>query len=403
MGLDELFSITPREYRFHLSEIAKEYRATPAGFSEIFFELLPKMDPKVVRLIGYQLWTQGISMEQLYRNLKETPQFLFELDQFPEETLFVLLKYGFPLVIDGQYFFNKSLGKDPGVAKQPWLTSLLDVCSHLGLDLNLIQANGKTLLHEAAERGDLNFVQKLLSHKINPNPMDSNGLTPIGTVAQALNFVDTSSNSPVYLSIIRQLVRYGGRANQSDRELIEKSPFKRQIERNIQAGLQMKPQYSSGRKEYFSLDQIEDFSLIAEVNPALVNDRIFQEQIGNTNLPLFKEAIETVHDEVLPVVSQDQIKLVGWPYYIDDTRKECSPEFDDRPTAESPPPPEEVYNLALRDLPDNSAPPIEVPSIIYRPMVENYFEEPYYVPATPISPLPTPPIEPTDQPPLPSF
>lgn len=359
------------------------------------------MDPKVVRLIGYQLWMDGISMEQLYRNLKETPQFLFDLDQFPEETLFVLMKYGFPLIIDGEYFFNKSLGKDG-----PWLTSLLDVCSHLGLDLNLIQKNGKTLLHEAAERGDLNLVQKLLNHKVNPNSMDSEGKTPIGSVAQSLNFVDASSRSPLYLSIIRQLVRYGGRVNQTDRELIEKNPFKRQIEQNIQSGMTMKPYYSSGRKEYFSLDQIEDFSLIAEVNPALLNDRIFQEKIGNTNLPLLKEAVETVQDQVLPVVSQNQVKLVGWPYYIDDTRKECSVEFDDRPTAESPPPPEEVYNLALRGLPDNSAPPIEVPSLIYTPIVDTYFEEPYYVPQTPsvpVSPLPTSPVGPTDQPPLPSL
>jgi hypothetical protein len=346
MGLDELFSITPREYRFYVNQITKEYKSSPSNFSKIFFNRLPSIDPKLVRLISYQLWTIDVSMKQLI-DQQSPPIFLSELDKLSEESLLILLKYEFPLLINGFYFFTPSLSNSGH-----WLNSLLNVLNHLRLDLNIIQKNGKTLLHEAVESGNLSLVQKLLSHRVQPNPVDSNGKTPIGSLVQTLNFSDAASYPHVYFKILKHLVSYGSKSNIHDLDLIENSRFKVQIQQNIQTGSQMNPYYYSTRSELFSLDKIEDLALIAEVNPNLINDLNFVDQLSSTNLDLLDLSIKNVRNEVLPVILNNKLKIISWPYYIDSTPEKCSPPADDRPTAESPPSFEIVYDLALQNLPD---------------------------------------------------
>merc|ERR1712107_188757 len=54
-----------------------------------------------------------------------------------------------------------------------------------GVDLNLSNTDGRTALHLAASEGFVTAVEWLISHGVNPSPVDSNGSTPYKDAVRA--------------------------------------------------------------------------------------------------------------------------------------------------------------------------------------------------------------------------
>lgn len=383
-----LFLAQPEDFRHIYPRILEEYQSNPEEFATNFFDLLPQIDPKLVRLIGYQLYTHQVDLGQLYklRPNPEKPKFLFNLADFPFESMIVLLKYGFPKVIDGDLLLTTSLDR---VTAGRWFEFYLK----LGFNLNLIQrSSGDALLHHFARAGRVPQVELLLCHGALPSLLNQKGETPLRLA------IDHRPSD--YLQVIRQLARYGARPREEDRKVID-----HKITQAIQIGAAMTPHYCSDDQMYFSLDQVEDLSLIAEVNPELLQDQKFQQLIPGTNFELLAAGIRAVRDRTIQI----QKVIVGWPYYIDSSQQILCPGLEENEvTAASPPNVRKVYELALRDLRDNHGEepkPIVSPPVLEIPRPEQWSAEPYYVPPVSTSTFPVPgtAITPTGAPPLPSL
>lgn len=402
-----LFLAQPEEYRYLSSEINSTYQSDPEGFARTFFDLLPQINPKVVRLIGYQLYTKGVDFGQLYklRDIEEKPRFLFDLASFPLESMIVLLKYQFPQVIDGDLFFLTSLDQirmGSPFSNLDWLDFYLDLCQHLGVNINHInRSTGGTILHYFIEAGWLPGVELLLCHRAVPTLIDRKGRTPLRL---AIDSIDPARYR-VYLQIIRQLSRYGARPREEDRRAIESSPYQIKINQEIQIGASLNPDHCKSYRDYFALDQVEDLGLIVEVEPEIIQDEKFRQLVPGTNFEALTKSVEQIQDETIQV---DKV-IVSWPYYINTSKKIfCQVEEEEEATAASPPSSRKVYELALRGLPDNQGVPNEKmrpPPVPPIPRPETWFSATYYVPSDSGTtfPLPTPAINPTANPPLPSL
>lgn len=400
-----IFSTPPQEYRYVYNQFIDLYRLNPSRFAEAFFDQISEMNPKTVRLIAYQLHTAGIDMGTLYksRTSEERPDFLYALDAFPLESLLVLLKYNFPSVIAGDLFFRPSLESPSNL---DWLNFLLNLSLYSGVNINILnQSTGETLLHEQVRKGSLPVVQTLLAYRANPNIASRKGETPFRAALEALNFADAVTTYPQSLNLIRQLSRYGARPKEEDRRIMKQSIYSPKIDQAMIAGATMEPHYADPSRPYFSLDTIEDLSLISEVNPEVIWDANFKELAPQVNPVLLEESIERVRDQTV----ETNKGVMGWPYYIDASQKiVCPTEYDDRPTAESPPGPTEVYRLALRNLPDGKpATPRSLVVPMGPPPESTWFHAAYYVPEIssvgPTVPLSSNPILPSGAPPLPSI
>lgn len=391
-----LFLAQPEDYRYVYPEIMTSYQSNPQLFAQTFFDLLPKLDPKVVRLIGYELYTAGVDFEQLYRarGTDQKAQFLFDLASFPFESMIVLLKYRFPQIIDGDLFFLTSID-------QLDLDFYLDLARHVGVDINHTnRSTGGNILHYFVEAGRLPQVELLLCHRVVSTLVDKKGQTPLRIAIDSMD----PTNYRHYLQIVRQLARYGARPRDVDRKTIESSPYRIKINQAIQIGATMTPHYCKDHRSYFSLDQVEDLSLIAEVNPEVLNDENFKEMAPGTNFSVLADGIEEARDNV---TQADQV-IVSWPYYIDTSQDPICEPIEVEATAASPPTARKVYELALRDLTDNLgevSPPVRAPPVPPIPEVEKWSSDTYYVPTDSGTtfPLPERAISPTGAPPLPSL
>lgn len=400
------FLAQPEEYRYLSSEINTAYQSDPEAFARSFFDLLPRINPKVLRLIGYQLYIKGIDFEQLYklRDTDEKPKFLFNLETFPLESMIVLLKYQFPQIIDGDLFFLTSLdqvGLGSPLSNLDWLDFYLDLCQHVGVNINHInRSTGGTLLHHFTESGWLPGVELLLCHRAVPTLLDKKGRTPLRVAIESIE----PTRYRDYLQIIRQLSRYQARPREEDRKLIDSSPYRIKINQEIRIGASLSPDYCKSYRNYFILDQVEDLGLIVKLDPKIIQDKKFRQLIPETNFEALSKSIEQIRDETIQV---DKV-IVSWPYYINTSKEIFCQIEEEEATASSPPSARKVYELALQGLPDNNGrenKPMTPPPVSPLPNPENWFYETYYVPTDSSStfPLPTPTIIPTANPPLPSL
>jgi hypothetical protein len=348
------------------------------------------INPALLRLIAYQLYTNGVDMKSLYKASRETiPAFLYQLEKFPLTNLLILLKYNLPSMIDGNLFFTYSMDKVNTESAPPsnlnWFDFCLSICQLLRIDLNQLNGSSNTTaLSIAVTKGDLYATQTLLKHRADPNITNADGTTPLQFAVHMLNTISASRKQ--YLHIIRELCRYGARVNKNADTLIDKSEMSATIEQFVLSGKNMQPAYHQLNRVYFKLDQLEDLSAIAKVNPELINDGQYLDEVGEVNLKQLQYALK---------VSESQTKLTDkyiltWPYYIDQTvLLTCPVEPDDRPVVDPPPGPQQVYEAALANLPDlPKAPQQQEPLFLVEPTPDqSYYNASYSLPEVPMSPV----------------
>lgn len=348
-SLETFFFFPIDGYHFIYDKIFDLYTSDPTAFADTFFDLLPEINPKIVRILLYELYTHGISADKLYaqRSLLSLPNFLFTLDTFPSETLLVIMKYGFPAFPDENIFFYWSLKK-----YGKWLDFALDISNHLNINLNsLNDESGFTILHEAVSYGYLPLINQILRYRVDPNVTSTKGITPLMLAASLLSYPDASVNYPVYLEIIKQLIRYGAMPEKTFNDLVQISPYREKIHSAILAGKDLFPEYAVSNELLMSRDLIEDLVLAAQMNPNLLYDAKFQSSIPGTNMTILKESLERERKEVAIASGQ----ILSWPYFINSSSppgQYCPISVDDRITAESPPDPSKAYEMALRKLKD---------------------------------------------------
>ena len=406
--LEAFFNLGPEAYRRVFQQIPNIYKQNASDFANIFFDNLPQIDPKVVRIICYRLFSQGIGLDQIYaQRTKERPNFLRHLNDFCLETLSVLLKYRFPPYIDGDLFFLPSLTLESVVnPAQPsnlnWLDYLLDLCIHQNINLNHINTStGQTCLHDAVEYGSLSLVQNLLCHRVDPNTKSIDGTSPLSIAINALEDVTALATYPVYLNIIRQLCRYRAKLDQIINSQILRSTFNAKVNKTIFVGSKMEPNYCDHSKGYFSLDLIEDLTLLAELDPSIMDDPNFQKQINSNG---FRIAIQKERSKTI----ETNAGIMTWPYFINDTsliqKQICYLSLDRRPTVAPLPSSELVYQWALSNVPDigDTLSQINIPLDTITSSLYNLPPTEYtYINAT--VPLPSGPLVPTDDPGLPEL
>ena len=243
--LSDLFKLQFDAYRDIYKQLPNIYRSNPSLFADIFFDMLPKIDPKIVRVICYQLFTEGITMDQVYkhRTINKQPEFLSALNTFPLETLMTILKYRFPAYHDGDIFFLSSLPhysivmETPVVTNLDWLDFILNICTHLHIDLNLNNnSTQETCLIWAIKYGSLSLTQTLLYHRLDPNHKSIKGQSPLSVAIELLTFPDAVGNYPIYLNMIRHLRRYGALTDDVIDYQIKRSQYADQINQNLYTG-----------------------------------------------------------------------------------------------------------------------------------------------------------------------
>jgi hypothetical protein len=416
-ALVSLFRLPPEAYRIMFHQIPTIYQSDPINFANVFFDNLPIMDPKTVRIICYQLYSVNITLDKVYEErTNNTPSFLSELDKFPLETIMTLLKYRFPAYPNGDIFFFSSLERQPSITYIPfssnldWLNYILDVCIHQQINLNHInKSTGSTCLHTAIRLGLLSLVQKLLAHKVDPNYKSDKGTTPLFAAIESLGLPASELTYQVSLNIIRHLRRYGATVDNVSKIQIQLSNYESKINQELINGSQMIPEYSSDHDFYFSLDPTEDLSLLAELDPSIIDDANFQKKI-NKGLPAFKEAIQRKRTKT--IITNGEV--ITWPYYINDTllvnNQHCYLSIDQRATTALPPDSDEVYRLALKNLPDIGTPtiidfPTETPAAMVGEVFGSFRGTPptEYIESPPTFPLTSGPLLPTGTPNLPSI
>jgi hypothetical protein len=378
--LVKIFSLSPEGFRHIFKEISNMYRKDRIVFATTFFAQLPSMNPKSVRIICYQLYTVGITMNNLYNKL---PTFLSQLSSFPLETMLVLLKYKFPPYPNGDLFFLPSLDSGNlgytssvyGNSLQ-WLDFTLDVCLQQQINLNYInKSTGSTCLHIAVRSGDLSTVGLLLKHRVNPNTKSLQGISPLFSAIELLE-----TDYKVYLKIIRILKQYGSMVDNVIKEQIRVSSYRDQVNRVLSSAETLRPEFSPLDTTYFSLDQIEDLTLMAELDPNIIDDANFPDSSLS-----FKNAIVKQRTQTLFV---DNIML-EWPYYICEEYKPviCSLEPDiiaDSPT-------QQVYPSLLKPNLTESYFLTDTPAAKSIPPTLNTFGF-YSLPSGPMLPIQNPPL-----------
>lgn len=398
--LRQLFEYNFPLYRDIFDRFTDIYNENPVAFADVFFDVLPQMDPKSVRVICYELFSHGISMDQVYaqRSNSQPAPFLSSLDTFSLESMMTLLKYGFPAYPHGDIFFLSSLPKyyiilDSALpTRLDWLSFLLDVCTHLGIDLNVNNAStGETCLIWAIKYGSFSLVLDLLYHRVDPNRVSLEGQSPLSVALDLFNFPDIDTTYKTYLNIIRQLRVYGAVVDETIKQALVQNSYRPQIEHALYLGSSLEPIYSSGRPVYFSCDQIEDLAVLAELDPTLVqNEKVYQ------------SAVDKQRDKTIST----NLGLMSWPYFISELiDSKCDLTVDYRPVAESPPNPDIVYRTALetlKDVADGQTPeiidlPTETPAALQGVAPTEYGI------SVPVLPLASGPLVPTDQNFLPSL
>ena len=340
---------------------------------------LSEMDPKAVRLFFLKSSKKGFPLTD--------DEFLYHLNEFSLETMLVLLKNGFPTIIDGDLFFLKSLhqlGPDlPDPSLLHWLDFTLDLSNRLRVNLNHINTSTReTILHEAVRDNNLALTQKILTHRVDPNIESDDGKTPIALALEL--YTDTRDKN--YLFIIRHLHRYGAELNYSR--------VPPEVQKELNAGEKLPPYYYPSTTEYLALDRIEDMVLTLLKNPELIS----QMNPSDVNI---KELTEGIKNERARVY-----KSVTWPLFVNSSIEPTYfPEEDDRITASSPTTYQEVYEKAAAGLPDLKE--IHVPNYSkqesFPPLYDASIPQIDLELAVTTRPLPGRPIAASSNPKLPNF
>lgn len=401
--LIKLFDLPPEGFRNIYRQISTIYQNSPVNFASAFFDKLPTMNPKSVRIICYQLYLSGIGMDKVYLQYNRSPKFLKKLDKFPLETMMVLLKYLFPANPKGDLFFLHSLTKNIEAGETPgpypsnldWLDFTLDVCLHQEINLNhLNQSTGSTCLHSAIRMSSLPVVQLLLSHRVNPNIKSNQGTSPLFSAIESLELPEIDVK--ISVEIIRQLRRYGANIDNMITEQIKMSSYRDQVNRALSIGELMKPEFAALNNFYFSLDPTEDLILIAVLDPSVIEDANFP-----PTPPSFRNAIKIERDKTIFVNNI----MWGWPYYINDTSlsndQQCYLEIDKRVTSSSPPDSIQVYRQALDNIPDYQ--PRVIIDLTTETPSDNTVPPTEFSELIPTFPLSSGPLLPTGNPQLPSL
>lgn len=406
--LVKFFSLQPEAFRNIYDQITNIYQNNPIDFANTFLDQLAQINPKTVRIICYQLYIAGITLDKIYLQYTNgTPKFLSKLDKFPLETMMVLLKYKFPAYPNGNLFFLSSLdsaniegeGTSPYPTDLYWLDFVLNVCIHQEINLNHInRSTGSTCLHSAIRMGFLPIVQLVLSHRVNPNTKSIQGISPLFSAIESLELPGAEITYQAYIEIIRQLRMYGATIDDAIKEQIKNSSYKNQVNKALSSGKILTLKFSSLNTFYFSLDPIEDLVLIAELDPLVMND---------VNFPItpssFKEAIMQKRDKTIFVNNV----MWDWPYYMNDTmlinNQQCYLNPDKRVSASSPPNSQQVYRQVLENIPEiNPYVIVDLPT--QTPAgTDNTAVPTEYGTLIPTFPLSSGPMLPTGQPILPSL
>lgn len=303
------FKITKmsKVYQDYLT-LVTQYSSSPGEFADYLMKNILTMDPKVVRAILYQLHQLGGNMDEVYRNWiikypQEIPSFLYHLDTLSSETLFLLLKYGFPPVIHGNLFLWWSLS-----SYGDWLNRALEIINYLTINLDYQnKESGGTLLHQAIDSLYLPSVMVLLYYKANPNINYSDGSTTADHIRQLFTL---GTNQEIVYEIVKQLRKYG---------LIFPEPYSSKLARSLAAGdklFSLPHKYYEPDLLYFSLHELENNHLATTLSSTFST----------------------------------------WPYYIDSTKdNDICPEIDNLPVIDPLPDVHEVYTTVLKSYRDEPA------------------------------------------------
>jgi len=345
--LNSIFSYPFNIYKYVYNKLIGLYNLNSSLFSDVFFNNISNMDPKTLRMIAYQLFLSGITMETLYNNRtnKAIPDFLYKLEDFPSESLLVILKYKFPPFSDGNIFLKGSLDT-PG----KWLDFALDICRHLNIDINERNSEyGRTLLHDAVSYKSHSTILTLLCHGANPNVVDIDGYTPLNYALGYLNDTEIIPTIGVSFNIIKQLRRYGAKIDPASKNYIQQSNYRSELENLLYSGEKLQAYYCDLHEHVFSLDSLEDINLIMQVDSNIRDSNEIQNEFPNINLNMLNNSLENQNKET---IKNKDNKVLSWPYYINDTETQttiCSI-IDDTITTESPPGSDEVYAIVTRNL-----------------------------------------------------
>ena len=395
----DLFLSTFDRYQHVYTTLLEFYRYSPQFFADSFFENLPDMDSKVVRMICYQLYDNNISIDKLYndREYVTLPDFLWNLDTFSSEKLLILMKYGFPTFPDSNIFFWRSMSKDG-----EWLSFALDISFHLNINLNHINEDGRTILHKAISNGDTPAVMKILYHRANPNLRSTQDISPLTLAISLLNYPDAVYNYSIYLEMIKQLSRYGAEYDSFTDDLLNGTQFKDKILRAIQAGRSIPVEYFVENPQLMDTEIVEDMAVISQADPDILTNESFQHAVEGTNLVALRDAIKYERDQSI----MTRQGVMTWPHYINSSKtysSECPLALPERIVAESPPDSETLNKIIYDSFRD------------YHPQFDRFRVSPAkidkrslaidlsdrYEQISPVLPLAMNPISPTSSPRLP--
>lgn len=327
-----LFSSDTDQLKFLSGRAVQLYNEDSRVFEQELLQSLPTINPKVLRLILGELSAKGVH-PLTEADPHQATEVLENVENVPTETVFLMLKYGFPSYVLLSSALDKAWGYD-----LRWLGKILDAADYLELDLS------SGLLHQAVRSGSLPAVQMLLSRGSDPN-RNVEGETPLRIVLEMFDRPEAEVNYPIYLQMIKELMKYKAVVGQEISEAVDRistrsSDWSRKLQRAIQAGKRSVPSWEPIRETYWNLDRVEDSAMVALMHPERIVDRVMQ------------EAVERERDKV--VLVNDEV--IGWPFYIDESKlKRCSyplSELDPVPDAASPPSSEIVNAIALQGVPE---------------------------------------------------
>lgn len=296
------------------------FQENPSAFAKELFRELPRIDPRVLRILLYQLAERLLDLRKLWdlRDEEFLPEWYFHFQG--SENFLIALKYNLPVDLGGNLPFWWQI-------QQKLSHELLDAFVLKGIDLNQINAaEGYTLLEKAIEIENEENVHLLLSHQVNP---DERAMKL--ALLQAEEIASGAS-----LRILRDLRVYGGQTRPY--------PPDSDIGRYLQAATQMRPEYCPLEDKTF-LDRNKDLSLWLSLYPHLVD------QMKTKGL---RKSIDRVRNQV--TLTQTG-QVLSWPFYQASFEVE-KPDFclqvPQRVRVAQLPEAGEIYENALLGLKDKS-------------------------------------------------
>jgi hypothetical protein len=324
--MEELFT-QDLDFYIHIPKnyIQELYRNNEREFANLFFDKLPIIKPKVVRALLFLLRGIDVSIPTLLNHINNIPPFIYELQNFPAETLIILFNNKFPPIFNGKLFLYWSFQYFMRPEKLNVLCFVLDLCRLYSVDLDYDNKD-KTLLQMAVEKYYLPAITILLSHGVNPNAVSISKLTPLQYLINNFNTLDL----PNYFNMIQILISYGARVPDNIKinervivnvnglstnlaeEKVNNSDLRNKLQQVLIAGKKMKPTYCDINRNYFALNEIED-----EYVTLFLTTTIHSKELKA--------------NRTKAIINADG-ELMQWPYFINQT---VIPKFieekDDRP------------------------------------------------------------------------